>query len=126
MFINYCTSVGQGRATWGGGGGGGGGGCGGCNTPQKKEKRGAQLAGRGPWHAGIAKFCFAKDFGNFCFRKNNVDPLTLCMKYSQEITHRTVYCCCCVLYSLHAAEFNAEQPKILNSLTLILVPQINN
>ena len=32
-----------------------GGGGGGCNTP-KKVKKGAQLAGRGPWHAGIAKF----------------------------------------------------------------------
>jgi hypothetical protein len=29
---------------------------GGCNTPKKKLKRGAQLAGRGPWHAGIANF----------------------------------------------------------------------
>jgi hypothetical protein len=35
---------------------------------------GAQLAGRGPWHAGIAKFLkmkdfFAENFGNFVLRK---------------------------------------------------------
>ena len=46
------------------------GGVGGCNTPK--------LAGRGPWHAGIAFFFknedfFAENFGNFCFQKNNVD-----------------------------------------------------
>jgi hypothetical protein len=40
----------------GGGGGGGGGGVVGGVTPPKKVKKGAQLAGRGPWHAVIAKF----------------------------------------------------------------------
>ena len=43
---------------------------GGGVIPPKKAKRGAQLAGRGPWHAGIANFLKRKDFfaenlGNF-------------------------------------------------------------
>jgi hypothetical protein len=39
----------------GGGGGGGGGGVGGRGvTPQKKVNKGAQLAERGAWNAGIA------------------------------------------------------------------------
>ena len=37
----------QGRATWVGVGGG--------VSPPKKSKKGAQLAERGPWKAGIAK-----------------------------------------------------------------------
>jgi hypothetical protein len=71
-YLGVCVCV------VGGGGGGG---------PPKKFKKGAQLVGRGPWHAGIAKFvkneayvrivrwiktfsgkcCVAKDFGNFVF-----------------------------------------------------------
>jgi hypothetical protein len=66
------------------------GGCGGCNTP-KKVKNGGPTCGEGAlacWNCKIfknegflrwkfwkflEKSCFAKDFGNFCFRKNNVD-----------------------------------------------------
>ena len=54
-------------------GGVGGGGV----TPPKKVKKGGPTCGegilRGKFWRFLEKSCFAKDFGIFCFRKNNVD-----------------------------------------------------
>ena len=73
--------------------GGCGGVCGGGVTPTKKSKKGGSNSrGGGPDMQELQNFlkmkdffaenCFAKDFGNFCFRKNNVEIFVV---YNVEI-----------------------------------------